>query len=66
MQKGFLLALGDAVGTDSWGFSKRMQELFNLPPMIREYSHNPVDDAYSIAYDMQAMLGVHSGRFKRK
>ncbi len=66
MQKGFLLALGDAAGNESWGFSKRMQELFILPPMTREYSHNPVDDAYSIAYDMQVMLGVSSGRFKSK
>jgi len=63
MQKGFLMALSSKYIDTNWGFSNEMEQLFTVPSTIRKPTHLPEDDAYTIARDMQILLGVAEGRF---
>jgi hypothetical protein len=63
-QRGLLFAI-DPTYNKSWGFSNRIAELYNLPKPVKAHDHNPANDAYSIAYDQQVLLGIRNGKFTR-
>jgi len=64
-QRGLLMAV-DPSFKNNWGYSKRINELFNVPKMLLEHDHNPANDAYTIAFEHQVLLGIRDGRIKRK
>jgi hypothetical protein len=53
-----VLAVIDPEFKEYWGMSDKIEELFNLPPKEREYDHNPTNDAYTVAYDFQVLMGI--------
>lgn len=61
-----ILAIIDPSYAKNWGFSDRVRELYNIPEMTREHTHNPADDAYTIAFDAQIVNGIISGKIVRK
>lgn len=64
-QRGLLMAV-DPSFTKNSGFTKRISELYELPPMMKSHDHNPANDAYTIAYEQQVLLGIRDGKVKRK
>lgn len=64
-QRGFLFAV-DPDFNKNWGFTNRIAELYDVPPMLREHDHNPANDAYSIAFDQQVLHQIRAGRIKRR
>lgn len=65
MQRG-LLKVVDPSFTSDWGLSQRISELYNLPPKRDLNPHNPVDDAYEIAYDYQVLNGIQNNQIHMK
>lgn len=63
-----LLAVVDPSFTKNWGFTKRIEELYDVPPFPHDYSHDhdPRHDAYTIACEQQVLFGIRDGRIKRK
>lgn len=64
-QRGLLMAVDPSFKED-FGLSKRIGELYELPEMTKSHDHNPANDAYTIAYDQQVLLGIRDGRIKLK
>lgn len=65
MQRGLLIAV-DPNFKDDWGFTKRIAELYEIPKMVRNHDHLPNNDAYTIAFDNQVLLGIRDGNIKLK
>jgi len=65
IQKG-VLAMVDPGFTKNWGFSKRLADLFVIPPQTKEHNHLPHHDAYTIAFDYQVIKGIQAGRIPRR
>lgn len=59
-QKG-LLSIVDPTFDDDWGFSDKIFELYNVQRPTVKADHNPVNDAYNIAYDQHVLLGIKNG-----
>ncbi len=64
-QRGLLMII-DPSYKDWWGFSDRIEELFQTPPKRKEHDHNPANDAYTIAFDQQVLFAIRDGMIKRK
>jgi len=63
--RGLLMAVASDFKED-WGLNDKVKELYNVPSMQRQHDHNPVNDAYSIAYDQQVLLNIRDGKIKLK
>ena len=64
-QRGLLMGIDPEFKHD-WGLTKRIGELFNVPTMLKSHDHNPANDAYTIAFEQQVMLGIRDGRISRR
>ena len=64
-QKGLLFAVDPKFKSD-WGLSHRIFELYDVQKPTVDHDHNPVNDAYTIAYDQQVLFGIRDGRIKLK
>jgi mRNA deadenylase 3'-5' endonuclease subunit Ccr4 len=64
-QKGFLMAV-DPQFDHNWGLTDRINELFEVPKKQKSHDHNPVNDAYTIAFDQQVMFAIRDGRIRRR
>lgn len=64
-QRGFLMAI-DPNFNGQWGMTQRIIDLFEVPPRARKVDHNPVNDAYGIAYDFNVLLGIKNKRIVPK
>lgn len=49
-----------------WGLLKKVGELYDLPVSKKQHNHNPADDAYTVAFEHQIVLGIRDGKIKRK
>jgi len=67
-QRGLLMALKDPTFEGNMGFSKRIFELYDVPPCTIPHHdhHHPCNDAYNIAYDQQVLHGIRKGIYKLK
>jgi hypothetical protein len=53
-----VLAVVDPEFSAYWGMTDKIEEMFEVPPKERDYDHNPTNDAYTIAYDFQILMGI--------
>ena len=64
-----LLSFIDPVFRDQFGLSNKIINMFQcvngnkLPPMKITHDHDPVNDAYTIAYDQQLLFGIRDGKY---
>lgn len=65
-QQRSLLFMVDPDFKSNWGFPQRIAEIYELPKPLRLHDHNPVNDAYTIAYDQQVLLGIKNNTIKKK
>lgn len=65
VQRGLLMAVDPEFKND-WGFTERIMELYKVPKMRRNHDHLPNNDAYTIAFENQIILGIRDGYIKRK
>jgi len=63
MQRGWLAAMDPAGTGPLW---KRFSERYAVPEKLKAHTHMPDEDAYGIAFEMQAMLAVQRGRIGRR
>ncbi len=61
-QRGLLMIVDPEYKGD-YDFSKRIAKLYNIPDPQKQHDHNPANDAYTIAYDQQILLGIRDGRY---
>lgn len=59
-----ILAVVDPSFKGSCGFTKRISQLYEIPPMKKEHDHHPTNDAYTIAFDQQVVLGIRDQKIK--
>ena len=59
-QRGLLMYVDQY--TKEWGFSERINELFNVPEQNKPHDHNPANDAYTIAFDQQVLFAIQDGK----
>jgi hypothetical protein len=65
-QRGLLMVVDPEFKGD-WGISKRIAELYDIPPMtLYEHDHLPHHDAYTIGFDQQVLLGIRDGLIKKR
>lgn len=64
-QRGLLMVV-DPSFKKNWGYSQRIQELYDVPSPKKPHDHNPANDAYTIAYEQQVLLGIRDGRIQRR
>jgi hypothetical protein len=64
-QRGFLMGI-DPEFKGSWGLSKRISELYEIPEMTNDHDHNPANDAYTIAFEHQVMIAIRDGRISKR
>jgi len=64
-QKG-LLAVVEPTFKSDWGFTDKIFEIYDIEKPKVEHDHNPANDAYTIAYDQQVLLGIRDGRIRKK
>jgi hypothetical protein len=60
-----LLILADPEFDNWWGLTDRISELYILPPKTKAHDHNPANDAYTIAFDFQVLMGIKNGSINR-
>ncbi len=60
IQRGLLFSV-DKKYMSEWSHGKRISELYDLPQFEKVHDHNPANDAYSIACDMQVLFGIRDG-----
>lgn len=65
MQKGFLMAKDPSFMND-WSFNKYIETHYDLPKREKEMTHDPSDDAYSIAYDFHILQLIQKGKIQNK
>lgn len=65
MQKGFLMAV-DPTFNKKRGFTKRIQELYEVPEFDIVHDHLPHHDAYTIACEYQTLIAIREGRIERR
>ena len=58
-QRGLLMYVDQY--TKEWGFSDRINELFDVPEQQKAHDHNPANDAYTIAFDQQVLFAIQDG-----
>lgn len=63
-QRGLLMAVDPTFKSD-WGLTNRIRELYDVPKGAKDHSHNPADDAYTIAFDQQVLYLIRDGKIKR-
>jgi hypothetical protein len=67
MQRGFLMAVDpEFLQTHGWGFTKRIEELYDVPDDGVRHDHDPANDASTIAREHAVMLGIMCGTIKRR
>lgn len=59
-----ILKVVDPEFCKEWGFTKRVEELFEVPEKKVSHDHNPANDAYYIAFDHQICNAIANGRIK--
>jgi hypothetical protein len=59
-----ILKIIDPTYKSEWGFTKRIEELFELPEKRVTHDHNPANDAYCIAFDYQVSNAISNGKIK--
>lgn len=64
-QRGLLMAIDPEFKGKS-GFSNRLKDIYDVPEPEREHDHNPANDAYTIAFEQQVLLGIRDGRIKMR
>lgn len=64
-QRGLLMA-ADPEFKGDWGLTKRIAELYEVPECPVLHDHDPSNDAYTIAFEQQVLLGIRDGRIKRR
>lgn len=65
-QKGLLLLI-DPKYTKNWGYSEKILNMYDgIPQSKKVHSHNPADDAYTIAFDQQVLFGIREGKYVLK
>jgi len=65
-QRGLLMAVDPGFKQD-WGYSQRINELYDIPAVMEKpHDHNPANDAYTIAFDQQVLLHIRDGQIKLK
>lgn len=62
IQRGFLTRLNPHWITQGKNATKTIEENWKIPPKTKEHNHMPDSDAYTIAFDMQALLMASSGQ----
>lgn len=67
VQRGLLAVVDPDYKTD-WGYTKRINELYSIPPMDPEITHDhlPHHDAYTIACEQQVVNGIRDRTIVRK
>ena len=66
-QRGLLLLVDPKfVQTKDWGYTEHINKLYNVPEKSKTHDHNPVNDAYCIAFDQQILLGIRKGSIKKR
>ncbi len=66
MQIGFLASVYPDFPTKYWGATKAMEQLFQVPPKVKEHNHMPDSDAYTIAFDLQVVVNAARGTLPRR
>jgi len=61
-----VLKVVDPGFTSGWGFSKRLEELYNIPEKKCFHDHNPANDAYTIAHEYQVINAIQNGKITLK
>lgn len=64
-QKGLLAAVDPSFKSD-WGLTDRIFQLYDVQKPSVNHDHNPVNDAYTIAYDQQVLFGIRDGRIRKR
>lgn len=62
-QKG-LLSIVDPTFKEDFGLSNRIFELYDIEKPTIKHDHNPVNDAFTIAYDQHVLFGIRDGYIK--
>jgi hypothetical protein len=62
MAKGFLLAHG--VNKD-WGLFDEIKKIYNIPTSEILHDHNPVNDAYTIAFNANVLFGLCANKYEK-
>lgn len=66
IQKGFLTSFNPDWILNGKGASKKIETVWFVPKKIKEHTHMPDSDAYTIAFDMQALIAVSLGRLSKR
>lgn len=69
MQRGMLMVIAtDFIRDNKRGnaYFPKICEMYNVPPMERKHDHNPVNDAYTTAFEHCVMLAIQDDGIKRK
>lgn len=61
-----VLTVADPTFDSDWGLSNRIREIYDVPEMKKSHTHNPADDAYTIAFDAQIVNGIKAGRIRQR
>lgn len=65
MLRGLLIGAG-VYHPSPWGLTDAVRNMFDVPKPEIEHTHLPHEDAYSIAFDHQIVLGVMNGTVKKR
>ena len=49
-----------------WGYSRKLEELYNVPKFDKKHDHNPANDAFTIAVQHQTILNIRDGKITLK
>lgn len=63
--RGLLIAI-DPDFKDDWGFSNRIAKIYDIPEMEKQHDHLPDNDAYTIAFENQVLLGIRDGTIRKR
>ena len=63
MIKGFLLAHDI---NEDWGLYDKLKKLYDVPDIPVMHDHNPANDAFTIAFEIQVLFGLYMGHYDPK
>ncbi len=67
VQRGFLLAVDSEFAlNNTWGYTKRIEKLYDVPSDSVVHDHEADNDASTIAKENAVLLGIARGTIKRK
>lgn len=66
MQKGLLMHTDPKFMNVPWGLHISIASLYDVPQRQVLHDHNPANDAYTIAHELQVLYGICAGRITRR